>query len=367
MRKCTFRFLALILAMMMLLLSVACNMVPVKPGGNDDDDDETTDTSKITTTTDDEPTYTTTPGTQPVTPPVGETTTPTVTSTPVQDPPSSTDPDEPTVEMLPSQEVKIVGINLLNGNATSVNSRAPAMVDLILSYTPDSIGVQECGAVWGTTLETELGDQYARVGVDCLGNQNAVSFATYIYYLKDKYIAIDSGTFWMSKTPDLPSKYDNTVDMNRTTTWVILENVLTGFRYVHMNLHIDHKNLDVNEIQCQMILQQIRRFEDMGYPVFATGDYNMGEMTESYQIMTSQPTHVADARYVAIDSTDMISHPGNGRTIDYCFVTKQNMSVKEFKIVDTHATGTQLSDHRGTFTRALVNSLPKQAYSNCMV
>ena len=79
------------------------------------------------------------------------------------------------------------------------------MLDLIKSYTPDSIGVQECGQVWTQYLESGL-DAYARVGVDCEGNHTAKSFATYVYYLKDKYVAIDSGTFWMSKTPDTPSK-----------------------------------------------------------------------------------------------------------------------------------------------------------------
>jgi hypothetical protein len=112
-----------------------------------------------------------------------------------------------------------------------------------------------------------------------------------------------------------------------------------------------------------MILQQILRFEAMGYPVFSTGDYNMRETTNSYKVMCSS-TKVSDARYIAKDSTTELTHPGNGANIDYCFVTKQYMTVKEFKIVDTHATGTELSDHRGTYTRALVKSLPMQETAN---
>lgn len=289
-----------------------------------------------------------------------EVTTPLPATTPSPTTPQT--PTTPTVTMLPSQEVKVVGINLLV-NRDSVDQRAPLMLSLLTPIGADSIGVQECAGKWEDYLREGLGDKYGRVGLDCNGKENATSFATYIYYRRDKYVALDSGTFWMSKTPDTPSKYGDTVDMNRTCTWVLLENIETGFRYVHMNCHLDWMDLSVNEIQCTMIRNQIQRFEAMGYPVFATGDYNSGEMNASYTVMNEFDS-IADARYIAKKTTDVVTHVGGNHdyTLDYCYVTKNKMTVNTFDVIDTRKTSPAASDHRGVYVHATVKSLPKQEY-----
>ena len=110
-----------------------------------------------------------------------------------------------------------------------------------------------------------------------------------------------------------------------------------------------------------MIGEQIKRFEAMGYPVFATGDYNMREYNESYPTMTS---YANDARYIATKTTDMLTHPESG-TIDYCFVTKNTTEVFEFDVLETQTEPIEISDHRGVYVHAKVKPLPKQdPYAN---
>lgn len=272
------------------------------------------------------------------------------------------EPNQPVVTMLPSQEVKVLGQNLLNGNATAVAERSPTMIAYMRALGLDSIGVQEAGAAWADALDAGLGDLYARVGVECGTGADKGSFATYVYYLKSKYRVIASDTFWLSTTPDIPSKYSDTVDMNRTCTWVILENIQTGFRYVHVNCHADHKDKTVNVVQFQMIRDLILRFEAMGYPVFATGDYNSGEGLTAYGQMIADE-RIADARYETENTDSTVSHFGNNKSIDFCFVTCEKMDVLQFDVVENDHDGVTVSDHNGIYTHAKVHSLPTQDHS----
>lgn len=268
------------------------------------------------------------------------------------------------VVMLPEQEVKVISQNLLCDENT-VADRATAMINSITALEPDSFGVQECVKAWANRIDSSLKDSYARVGVDCYG-EDVGNFGTYVYYRKDKYKVIETDTFWMSTTPDVPSQYNNSANMmNRTCTWVILENIETGFRYVHVNCHLDWGDQTANVVQIQMVRNLILRFENMGYPVFATGDYNTKEGSVSYGQMLASES-IADSRYVADKSTATISHYDNQASVDFCFVTQNKMQVLEFDIIHNVREGVKVSDHNGVYTYAKVASLPRQDHSNTL-
>ena len=269
------------------------------------------------------------------------------------------------IVMLPAQEVKVFSQNMLCDEHT-VSERDDAMIKSLLSIEVDSFGVQECIKAWANRLDSKLGDKYARVGVDCNGD-NVGNFATYIYYLKDKYKVIASDTFWMSTTPDVPSVFNDSANMmNRTCTWAILEDVKTGFRYVHINCHLDWGDQNANVVQIQMIRDLMLRFEAMGYPVFATGDYNTKEGSVSYGQMLASEL-IADSRYVAKKTTNTVSHFANKSSVDFCFVSVEKMDVLEFDIMENTRYDVEVSDHNGVYTYASVYSLPAQKHDGTLV
>lgn len=285
-------------------------------------------------------------------------TTPTATTTvpPLENPPSP-----PPVKMLPAQEVIILDQNVLCSGSidgSTLEQRLPATSEYMLDLLPDSIGVQEAKTAWADHLDEALGDKYARVGVDNVGADKG-GFATYIYYRKDKYKVIATDTFWLSRTPHVPSQEGSVKDANRTCTWVILENIETGFRYVHMNLHADHKDAIINFMQLQMIRGTMLRFEAMGYPVFATGDYNTREGSFSYEQMVADGM-ITDARYATTNTDYTVSHFGNNANIDYCFITGKTIDVKRFDVIENKHGDVTVSDHNGLYIHANVKSLPAQ-------
>ena len=265
---------------------------------------------------------------------------------------SNLPPEEPpVVKMLPSQDLQIISINLWNNE--TIQARAERMIEVLNSYHADSIGVQECGQVWVDLLEDGIGDRYARVGVDTNGLESGAN-ANYVYYLKDKYNVVADGTFWLSPTPDVPSAFGSTVSSRRACTWVVLEHIETGFRYVHMNAHLECVDTNVTVVQAQMVRNQMLRFEAMGYPVFATGDFNALQGLVAYEQMLVND-RISDSKKVAADTMDVPTHV-NGTVIDYCFVTGNQMDVLKYRVLHEET----ISDHKAVIVDATVHALPEQ-------
>lgn len=346
------KHLCVLLSLLMLTGAlVACAPTEAEPGDSTDTQgtNEATTTAEVTVS--------------------GSTTAPDTTAEETRDPEETTEDSSQPSTSRPSQELKIMSMNL-DANESTAATRVRIMAPLLLSFDPDSIGLQEARGGWINLLKKHfLANGYARVGVDAGGGKDATNgyFATYILYKEEKYNLIDSGTFWLSTTPDVPSKYGPTVDTNRTCTWALLEDKVTGFRYVHMNCHLDWMDTSVNKIQVEMIQKQIERFAAMGYPVFAVGDYNCDEGSSSYLKMLESDV-VTDAKKIAEKANDIATYPSYGeydvydpkeRPIDYIFVTKDNVTVKEYRVVDEKPEGKYISDHFPLFVHAVVHETPK--------
>ncbi len=345
--KTSVRIWAAALAALMLLLAVACT------GGGVGDDTTDVDTKADPHDTWQETSATTDGSADTKTPDHSEVTEPGTDE-------SGTVGDNTPIPAV-GEEIRVISMNL-DANENTIRSRAELMMPVLLSYVPDSIGVQEARGSWVSMLNRYLVNEgYTRVGVDAGGYPDATQhyFATYIFYRTDKFNLIDSGTFWLSKTPEEPSIYDSTVDCNRTCTWALLENKETGMRYVHTNCHLDWMNMEVNRIQVEMIREQLERFVSLGYPVFATGDYNCDEGTASYYEMLESDV-IVDSKHVAEKTMDLGTYPNYGKydvtvtkPIDYVFVSK-NTNIKEYKVINEKPEGQYFSDHNPLFVQALI-------------
>lgn len=278
---------------------------------------------------------------------------------------SPADEPEREIVMLPSQELRIVSINVYLNNPTP---RSAGLTSIVKSVDPDSIGVQEFMGDWVNEFESKMSD-YVHAGYAHDGKENSrYVYANYIFYKKDKYNLIDHGILWLSETPTVPSGLPDTgiAIERRTCCWAILENKETGFRYVHVNCHLESGDEDVRLVQIPIVRDLVLRFESAGYPVFATGDFNAREGSSVYEIMAA-PLEIDDPKYIAEDTMDMGSYNGfgdsdykNSKPIDFCFVTGEKMTVNEYKILPTEYNGEYVSDHNAVYVRVTVDSLQKQ-------
>ncbi len=194
---------------------------------------------------------------------------------------------------------RIMSFNILykglNGN--SIYDRITIGLSQIFEIMPDSFGLQEATNVWMVALDERL-TMYDWVGVDLESGGDVLKGGSTnaIFYLKYKYSLVDSGYFWLSDTPDVPSKGFGAACI-RLCNWVKLRDRVTGEEYVHVNTHYDHVS---EEARVQGVLMVTRFIEEnfSDTPVVFTADLNTTEKGEAYSVMTE---NLIDTRTAAKD------------------------------------------------------------------
>ena len=237
-------------------------------------------------------------------------------------------------EAVLSQDMTIMSYNVkISGDGLrDPEKRAPIIIETILTETPDSFGLQEADKAWVERIAAGLTDydyiaKYRDDGV-------AEGESSAIFYLKDKYELVDSGSFWLSETPDEASMGWDAV-CNRITSYAILKDKTTGFVYAHFNTHLDHEGAVAQAESIALISAYIAEIAP-DIPVVLTGDFNFPEGSYNYE--TVLKTGLKDSKYMATEYDDHATYHGyhviitDAKPIDYVFVNGYCSSVKSYSI-----------------------------------
>ena len=241
--------------------------------------------------------------------------------------------------------MKVMSFNLLCSGKfrRRWQNRIPLAVRLIRNYEPDTFGVQEALIGWMNALAASLPD-YAWVGVGRDDGAEKGEFSA-VFFRRDMFTLIDSGTFWLSETPEKPGLgWD--ADCIRVCTWALLENVETGKRFVHFNTHLDHIGPVAQQKGAELVAERSRTlFADV--PAFFTGDFNV--TPDSAPCKAVKSGGFLDARDVApVTDKGVTFHDfESGRessVIDYVFV-RGDVKVNSFSVIRDKVDGDLPSDH----------------------
>ena len=240
------------------------------------------------------------------------------------------------------ETVRIMSYNVRYGE---YEDRFRIVPQLIGDNMPDSVGIQECTYQWYLTIKAFLPEyEFIGVGRDTGDKSKDCGEMSAVLYRKDKYKLIDSGTFWVSETPDEVSFGWDAV-CRRICTWVILENKKTGERYVHVNTHLDHEGELARVNGSKMVSEFALSFS---MPTVLTGDFNLKKNTDLYNGIIA--TGLRDTQDMAeISEYGKTFHAYNGGKegdpIDFIFVNDRINTVFKYKIVRTKYGGKYSSDH----------------------
>ncbi len=244
---------------------------------------------------------------------------------------------------------RIMSFNVLcwgHGHRNYVH-RIPLVCQIIKEARPSSFGVQEAHIEWMTALRENL-PEYDFVGVGRDDGKEEGEFSA-VFYLKDEFTASDSGNFWISETPDVPSKgWDSAC--TRIATYVKLTHKESGKAYIHFNTHLDHIGRIAQINGAKMIQEKAASFG--GVPVVCTGDFNVEQGSDCYNTMIS--ANMADARTLAPDSDDCYTFHGFRPEeiqsfIDFVFVDKATVRPVNFKVINKLIDGEFYSDHHAVY------------------
>lgn len=247
--------------------------------------------------------------------------------------------------------MKIMSFNLLCGgnDQRAWTARKDMVTDTVRKEMPDSFGVQEAHYDWMQTLLAAL-PEYSYVGVGRDDGAKEGEFSA-VFYKKDAYDLLDSGTFWLSETPDIPGKGWDAACV-RVCSWAKLQSKANGKEFVHFNTHLDHVGLVAMQKGAELVTVKAAEICPNA-PAFFTGDFNVTPDSAPYATVIAGG--FADTRMLApvtdngatfhADVFEEGTRTQHHCIIDYCFV-KGDIKVNSYKVIrDTYPGGLYPSDH----------------------
>lgn len=231
-------------------------------------------------------------------------------------------------------------------NENAWPNRKKLVASMIRFHHADLVGVQEA-------LKRQLDDlavllpEYSWVGVGRADGKASGEFSA-ILYRKSRFKSLESSTFWLSETPNIPSKgWD--ASYPRIVTWVKLKDTKTGKVFFHFNTHFDHRGVRARKESARLLLDRIRQTV-ASLPVVVTGDFNFTESSDGYQLLTGKNSEKSVSSHSALRDTRYASqHDHHGPTstfnefkalvpgmkIDYVFVKGRIRVVQHGALSDT--------------------------------
>ncbi len=250
--------------------------------------------------------------------------------------------------LLSAQEktIKVSSFNVRNENSNDAangngwTNRYPEIANIILFHDLDIVGTQECKSNQITDLLSVLSKfNYNYIGRGRGTNPTDDEYSA-IFYKTDKYKLMDSGNFWLSETPDIPSKGWDAA-LNRICTWGKFKDKSTHFVFYVFNLHMDHQGKEARRLSSELVIKEIKEITK-GKPVVLTGDFNTDQFAEGYKIITNSET-LSDSY-----TSSKIVHDPNGtfnsfdinnttnQRIDHIFISKHFTALRYGILTDIY-------------------------------
>lgn len=247
-----------------------------------------------------------------------------------------------------TQDITVMSYNVyIKGTGEkSPENRTPLVAENIRKYSPDSFGLQEADEGWLERLPA-LMTEYAYVGIGRNSDEGGGE-ASPIFYKKDKYELLDSGTFWLSKTPEKASRGWDAM-FNRVCTYAILKDKATGFTYAHFNAHFDHLGVIARLESVAVIAEKIAEIAP-GLPVVFSGDLNDYEGGDMYNRVLESGLKDTKTQAASVSGGNVTYHGYSDLVekeapIDFIFTNSLVTKVQSYAVVSEPVNEIYASDH----------------------
>lgn len=246
--------------------------------------------------------------------------------------------------------IKVISFNVrMNTTADGDNrwdNRKHAAVNMINAEKPTVFGLQEALPEQVAFLDENL-PQYDYIGV---GRDDGISKGEHmaIFYLKDEVELLDGGTFWLSETPDVPSKGWDAACF-RSCTWTKMRMKGTGAEFAYLNTHLDHVGKTSQREGLALMVERCAQIVPKGMTAFVSADFNSVTSDPIYEPLKAD---MQDSREVAPKTDRRATYNafkvGNENkpewVIDHIFFRGAN--VHEFRVLRDENYGAPfISDH----------------------
>lgn len=226
------------------------------------------------------------------------------------------------------------------------HNRKDWLLSQIRYYEAGIIGIQEALHDQVVYMDSVLNNfSYSGVGRD---DGKAKGEYAPVFVDTTQFRVLDSGTFWLSPTPGIPSVGWDAA-MERICTWVKLQGRANKQSFFVFNTHFDHRGEEARSESAMLIVRKISEINSKGIPVLLTGDLNTLPGSSPYSIFAED---LFDSKMVSLKSPYGpegtyngfdTGHPLDDR-IDYIFVSA-GIRVHSYAVLSEVRNGLSPSDH----------------------
>lgn len=213
-----------------------------------------------------------------------------------------------------------------------------------VAFSPDLAGLQEALDFQNAHLREALGD-YGQIGVAREDGKDKGEFTT-ILYRKERLQPLESGTFWLSETPEVAGSKSWDSSLPRIASWARFRDKKAGGReFLYVNTHFDHRGPKAR-LESAKLLRAFVEKRGPAAPVIVTGDFNAGPGSEPYKALVG--TLVDSWLVLHPEPPEGTAHGFTGKAttprIDW-ILCSPSFEVKEATIDRYHEGGRYPSDH----------------------
>lgn len=223
----------------------------------------------------------------------------------------------PTTVKAQNLNVKIMSFNVQQPFGTNWDGRKAGAASIFNTTQADVIGTQEAVNYQRDYLAQQTG--YAWYGIGRDGGDSGEG--SWIFYKANKYTLdnANSGNFWLSDTPTVPSRFAG--GYNRICTYVHLIEKSSGKGFYIFNSHFPTPDLpDARLKSMKLLTQRMASRAIPADPIYATGDFNSNEVdavTIWMKTGADNPTKYRDT-YRDVNPSGSVN-TGFGTKFDYIY------------------------------------------------
>lgn len=251
-----------------------------------------------------------------------------------------------------TNKLKIISFNIggdfIANGPNQWKNRKPLMMEFLSKEFPDILCMQEVLINQLNEIKSNF-EIYNMVGVSRVDGKEKGDFVP-IFYRKDKYEQVNSGTFCLSEKPDSIGYIGWDAKYPRIVTWINLKNIKTGEMVFVINAHLDNVGKVARVNGMKLIFEKISQLSKSDR-IILTGDFNdvvsskvhdiaiQGELNDTY--IVSPQTKGVHYTFHQFGQKDL----GKRYKLDYIFTSK-NFKIHSVSIpIERPKRGVYISDH----------------------
>lgn len=262
-----------------------------------------------------------------------------------------------TVFVATAQKMDVLTYNIRYDNPRdSINNwdnRKEFLIAQLIFHEPVIFGTQEGLLHQLQDIKSGL-DGYTFFGCGRDDGREAGEFSA-IFYDQNKLDLLRESTFWLSETPEVPSKgWDAAI--KRVCTYGLFQTKERKAVFWVFNTHFDHIGKQARLESIGLILKKIREMNTENFPVVLMGDLNLEPDHPAIKFLAE---NMDDTHTLAGDRTFGPTGTFNGfmfdeavkRRIDYIFTSRGDFEMLKYGVLSDSKDCRYPSDHLPVYVR----------------